>query len=146
MKQNWAIHAAGSYLAMGELLKRGAEAYASQDNMGKNRSVVLVQSHNLKRIKINTIDWPSHKTVTCEHLAGFDAIIIVLLDSNHARSRFYVFPIGDIGILTAENPKMIGGSHVLMMSQHSMAGHLERYEDNWDIVLEKQGLKIAVDA
>jgi len=64
MENNRSVSAAiGEYLVLGELLKRGAEAYLAHGKTQKDWDVVLVHSDRPKRVQVKTIDWPKQLAV-----------------------------------------------------------------------------------
>jgi hypothetical protein len=63
-RKNRSVSAAiGEHLVLGELLKRGAEAYLAHGETQKGWDIVLVHRGSPLRVQVKTIDWPTHKTV-----------------------------------------------------------------------------------
>lgn len=125
------LSAIGGHLVLGELLKRGAEVYVAHSDRREALELVLVGASRARRIQVRTLDWPGQKAVNCGHLAGSDILVVVLLDKEHPRSRFFVFPVPDLGLMTAHNPDHLAGHRVILMSRKSVDLHLARYEDDW---------------
>jgi hypothetical protein len=137
MTSNRSVSAAiGEYLVLGELLKRGSEAYLAHGETQKGWDLVIVRESAPKRVQVKTIDWPSQQAVNGNLTDGFDFLVVVLLDRTNARSRFFVFPINVLdALISAPNNKRTGGKRTLTMSKKSMSEKLSAYEDNWSILL-----------
>lgn len=137
MTNNRSVSAAiGEHLALGELLKRGAEAYLAHGETQKGWDVVIVKGHGAKRVQVKTINWPKQHTVNGKLTDGFDFLVVVLLDRSNPRSRFFVFPVELLAAhLSAININRKSGNRTITMSKKSMAGALEKYEDNWSVLL-----------
>ena len=137
MANNRSVSAAiGEYLVLGELLKRDAEAYLAHGETQKGWDVVLVHEYGSKRVQVKTIDWPNQLAVNGTLTNGFDFLVVVLLNRENPRSRFFVFQDKDLEpLISAHNEKRAGGKRTLTMSKKSMAGHLKKFEDNWRVLL-----------
>lgn len=126
--------ATGEYLVLGELLKRGAEAYLAHGESQKGWDIVLLDQNGTKRIQVKTIDWPKHKAVNGDLTSGFDYLVVVLLNRPNARSRFFVFERQDLEALISPIGKVrTNGKRTLTMSNKSILGHLAIKEDSWPI-------------
>lgn len=126
--------ATGEYLVLGELLKRGAEAYLAHGESQKGWDIVLLGENGTKRIQVKTIDWPRHKAVNGDLTSGFDYLVVVLLDRPNPRSRFFVFESQGLESLISPIGKTrINGKRTLTMSNKSILGHLAMKEDNWPL-------------
>ncbi len=137
MTNNRSVSAAiGEHLALGELLKRGVEAYLAHGETQKGWDVVLVKDNSTKRVQVKTIDWPKQHAVNGKLTDGFDFLVVVLLDRDNPRSRFFIFPIAALeDILSAPNTDRKSGNRTITMSKKAMAGALAKYEDNWRVLL-----------
>ena len=137
MISNRSVSAAiGEYLVLGELLKRGSEAYLAHGETQKGWDVVIVHESAPKRVQVKTIDWPTQLAVNGNLTEGFDFLVVVLLDRENPRSRFFVFPVSVLDyLISAPNTKRAGGKRTLTMSKKSMAEKLSGYEDNWNVLL-----------
>ncbi|KAA0219995.1 MAG: hypothetical protein H3C58_11870 [Fimbriimonadaceae bacterium] len=130
--------ATGEYLVLGELLKRNVEAYLAHGETQKGWDVVVIDSSGAKRVQVKTIDWPRQLAVNGTLTEGFDYLVVVLLDRENPRSRFFIFSCDELGsFLSAPNESRAGGKRTLTMSRKSMSGHLSVYEDNWKAILQK---------
>lgn len=136
MKNNRSVSAAiGEYLVLGELLKREAEAYLAHGETQKGWDVILVKGNDIKRIQVKTIDWPKGHAVSGKLTDGFDFLVVVLLDRNNPRSRFFVFPVTELdALLSSPNSERKSGNRTLTMSIKALAGTLSQYEDNWKVL------------
>lgn len=137
MNNNRSVSAAiGEYLVLGELLKRGSETYLAHGETQKGWDVVIVQETAPKRVQVKTIDWPNQLAVNGNLTDGFDFLVVVLLDREKPRSRFFVFPVSVLdSLISAPNKERVGGKRTLTMSKRAMAERLKDYEDNWQVLL-----------
>lgn len=137
MTNNRSVSAAiGEYLVLGELLKRNVEAYLAHGETQKGWDLVIVRDMGAKRVQVKTIDWPNQLAVNGNLTEGFDYLVVVLLDRRNPRSRFFVFSCHELDdLISAPNANRSGGKRTLTMSQKSMTGRIQNYEDNWDILL-----------
>lgn len=137
MSTNRSVSAAiGEYLVLGELLKRGVEAYLAHGETQKGWDAVIVHEDTPKRVQVKTIDWPKQYAVNGTLTEGFDFLVVVLLDRENPRSRFFVFPVNDLdALLSAPNANRTGGKRTLTMSKKAMNTGLKDYEDEWSVLL-----------
>jgi hypothetical protein len=137
MTINSSISAAiGEYLTLGELLKRGVEAYLAHGETQKGWDIVIVSDTTHARVQVKTIDWPTKNAVNGNLTEGFDFLVVVLLDRGKPRSRFFVFSLADIEpLLSTENIARTDGKRTLTMSGTAINSNLKKYEDNWDAVV-----------
>lgn len=137
MKNNRSLSAAtGEYLVLGELLKRGAEAYLAHGETQKGWDIVIVHDTGLRRVQVKTIDWPNQLAVNGTLTSGFDFLVVVLLDRKNQRSRFFVFSAQKLGtLISAENPNRAGGKRTLTMSKRAITAQLKSHEDDWPVLL-----------
>jgi hypothetical protein len=137
MISNSSVSAAiGEYLTLGELLKRGAEAYLAHGETQKGWDALIVKDGTNKRVQVKTIDWPNQKAVNGNLTSGFDYLVVVLIDKANPRSRFFVFDVADMDcLISAPNPNRKDSKRTLTMSNSAISSSLENYEDNWSILL-----------
>lgn len=137
MKTNRSVSAAiGEYLVLGELLKRNVEAYLAHGETQKGWDVVIMTGDRIKRVQVKTIDWPTQLAVNGKFTKGFDYLVVVLLDREKPRSRFFIFEPTELNeLISKPNESRVGGNRTLTMSQRSISGHLKEHEDNWNILL-----------
>lgn len=137
MTNNRSVSAAiGEYLVLGELLKRGSEAYLAHGETQKGWDLVIVHEISPKRVQVKTIDWPNQAAVNGNLTEGFDFLVVVLLDRANPRSRFFIFPVGEMdSLISAPNKNRAGGKRTLTMSKKSMETKFFVYEDSWNILL-----------
>lgn len=138
MAKNKSVSAAiGEYFVLGELLKKGAEAYLAHGETQKDWDIVIVHENGTKRVQVKTIDWPSRCAVNGKFKGNFDFLVVVLLDTKKPRSRFFVFQHQVIEpLLSSYNEKRAGGKRTLTMSEKAVSGDLAQYEDNWSTLLQ----------
>lgn len=133
------IHAAaGEYLVLGELLKRGKEAYLAQGPTQKGWDIIIAadseQCIQNKRIQVKTIDWPNRYTVQINLSSGFDFLVVVLLDKANQRSRFLIFDEESIEqYLSEENPDRQDRNRTMTISRQN-CNELSQYEDSWNLL------------
>lgn len=133
------IHAAaGEYLVLGELLKRGKEAYLAQGPTQKGWDIIIVSDPGRcdqnKRIQVKTIDWPELHAVQINPSNDFDFLVVVLLDKANLRSRFLIFNRESIEPhLSKENPNRKDLNRTMTIPGQNL-NELSQYEDNWDLL------------
>jgi len=135
MKNNRSVSAAiGEYLVLGELLKRNVEAYLAHGATQKSWDIVIFTGNATKRVQVKTIDWPDQLAVN-GNFQDFDYLVVVLLDRQNPRSRFFVFDQAELdGMLSATNDAR-GQKRTLTMSQKALALRLSGHEDRWKILI-----------
>lgn len=133
MTSNRSVSAAiGEYLVLGELLKRGAEAYLAHGEGQKGWDIVLLLGGKIKRIQVKTIDWPKYSAVNGNLTSGFDYLVVVLLDRANQRSRFFIFKCSDFeSLISPVHSNRLDGKRTLTMSKKSIEGTLASKEDDW---------------
>lgn len=136
MNNNRSVSAAiGEYLVLGELLKRNIEACLAHGETQKGRDVVIVTNESTRRVQVKTIDWPNQLAVNGNFSDGFDYLVVVLLDQQNPRSRFFVFKHEELDdLLSAPNENRAGGKRTLTMSQKAMDSRVKTHEDNWKVL------------
>lgn len=137
MSGNSSVSAAiGEYLTLGELLKRGAEAYLAHGETQKGWDAVIVKDGINKRVQVKTINWPKQQAVNGNLTSDFDYLVVVLIDNDNPRSRFFIFDVTDMdSLISAPNPNRKDKKRTLTMSKSAISSILKNYEDNWDILL-----------
>jgi hypothetical protein len=129
---------AGEHLVLGELLKRGVEAYLAHGKSQPGWDIAVVNPGGVPlRVQVKAIDWPAYCAVNGTLDSGFDILVIVLLNGE-ARSRFLIIPIGELQqYLSQKNEARRGGKRTLTVGKnfhaHS-AKNLKQYEDKWSYV------------
>ena len=136
MNNNRSVSAAiGEYLVLGELLKRGIEAYLAHGETQKGWDVVIFTNESTKRVQVKTIDWPNQHAVNGNFTDGFDYLVVVLLDKLNPRSRFFVFKLEELEVLlSAPNKQRLGGKRTLTMSKKTMDSRVKLHEDCWQVL------------
>lgn len=126
--------ATGEYLALGEMLKRGIEAYLAHGQTQKGWDIVVLSaSHEVKRIQVKTIDWPSKRAVNGNFIDGFDFLVVVLLNRESPRSQFLVFPVADLNaLISAPSETRKNKARTLTISNTAMENSLKKYKDQWE--------------
>ncbi|MCA8029563.1 hypothetical protein [Burkholderia cepacia] len=137
MNNNRSVSAAiGEYLVLGELLKRNIEAYLAHGETQKGWDVVIVTNESTRRLQVKTIDWPNQLAVNGNFTDGFDYLVVVLLDRENPRSRFFVFEHWELdALLSTPNGERRDGKRTLTMSLKSIESRVKLHEDNWKILL-----------
>jgi hypothetical protein len=126
---------AGEHLVLGELLKRGVEAYQAHGKTQPGWDIAVVNPGSVpQRVQVKAIDWPTHVAVNGTLDSGFDVLVVVLLNGE-ARSRFLVIPIGELQQhLSQVNSARKNGKRTLTVGKnfHDHATkNLQQYEDKW---------------
>lgn len=136
MNSNRSVSAAiGEYLVLGELLKRDIEAYLAHGETQKGWDVVICTNESTRRVQVKTIDWPKRQAVNGHFTDGFDYLIVVLLNRQNHRSRFFVFERKELDILLSRpNRDRRDGKRTLTMSQKFIESSVKHHEDNWEIL------------
>lgn len=136
MNNNRSVSAAiGEHLVLGELLKRNIEAYLAHGATQKGWDIVLCTNEGTQRVQVKTIDWPRQMAVNGKFEEGFDFLVVVLLDRQNPRSRFFVFERERLDTLLSKlNEKRLNGSRTLTMSEIGIESKMKNDEDNWDIL------------
>jgi len=132
--------AIGECFVLGELLKRGHEAYKSNGDVQAGWDIVVVDSERENPdprilIQVKTIDWPEQSSVNIANAGGYDYLVVVLLDRTNPRSRFFIFEATIVdSLLSPVNDKRTDKKRTLTMSRKAVAEKLAQYEDNWSII------------
>ena len=133
------IHAAaGEYLVLGELLRRGRMAFLAQGPTQIGWDIIIVpdseQCDHNKKIQIKTIDWPCRNAVQINLNNNFDFLVVVLLNREDRMSRFLICTKEDIEPhLSPENSCRGDKNRTLNITKDRLTA-LCTYEDNWDLL------------
>lgn len=135
---NGSVSAAiGEYLVLGELLKRGHEAYLAHGETQKGWDLVIIHDSGSMRVQVKTIDWPSQLAVNGNLTDGFDFLVVVLIDRDSPRSRFFGFPVKALdALISSPNEDRKDGKRTLTMSRRAIDENLKEYEDRWPLLAE----------
>ena len=130
--------ACGEHLVLGELLRKGIEAYLAHGPTHKGWDILVRHpDEKWKKVEVKTIDWPDRKAVQINLDICFDVLIIVLLDKKKARSRFLVLAKSDV----ESHPSHRSGdrrdnNRTLTISSacdcDDVVDEFKYYEDKWD--------------
>lgn len=127
--------AAGEYLVLGELLKRGNLAFLAQGPTQPDWDILVVTNCTNRRVQVKTVDWPcsKNKAANFRFPLEFDYVVIVLLQRNKKRSRFFLLKKDEIEQhLSVPNPSRKGGQRTLTISDAKLK-ELKSNEDNWEM-------------
>lgn len=126
---------AGEHLVLGEILKRGAEAYLAHGKTQPGWDIAVVNpGANPVRVQVKAINWPHDCAVNGSFDEGFDVLVVVLLNGEQ-QSRFLVIPHADLEPhLSRPNEDRKGGKRTLTVGKN-FEGHktkdLKKYEGKW---------------
>jgi len=135
MNNNRSVSAAiGEYLVLGELLKRNVEAYLAHGATQKSWDLAIFTGSGTERVQVKTIDWPAQLAVN-GNFTGFDYLVVVLLDRQNPRSRFFVFHQAELDALLSAPTAARGQKRTLTMSQIALTSRVSSHEDNWKILI-----------
>ncbi|WP_411884701.1 hypothetical protein [Polaromonas sp. YR568] len=130
--------AAGEHLVLGQLLRLGVSAYLAQGPTQKGWDIIFKLGSDLKTVQVKTIGWPKEKAVNGSLTAGFDFLIVVLLDRDGPHPRYLILAAADVEqYLSRENPeRKVKGRRTLTVSNHKLetGGTLQKHENNWSIL------------
>ena len=135
--------AAGEHLVLGELLRRGIEAYLAQGPTQPGWDILTRRNGAFQKVQVKTIDWPAQGTVTIpsstimgNHRAQsdqtqcFDVMVVVLLCKEESRSRFLFLTPKEVRNQCAE-PENRNDNNRSMTIRKDL-GAFAQYEDKWD--------------
>ena len=130
--------AAGEYLVLGELLKRSNMAFLAQGPTQRGWDIIIVDKCNrqFKKIQVKAIDWPCSKNnaINLTTPFEFDYLVIVLLQRNKQRSRFFILTKEDAKqYLSKKNNKRKDKKQTITISNKNLKD-LGKKEDNWKIL------------
>ncbi|HSP77092.1 MAG TPA: hypothetical protein VLQ93_01085 [Myxococcaceae bacterium] len=108
--------AAGEHLVLGELLRRGQEAYLAQGAKQKHWDIVVIRTDkSILRISVKSCAWPLRTAIQIysedskDSEKHFDVLVIVLLNVEDPQSnpaRYLIIPHANVGSLLCErDPK-----------------------------------------
>lgn len=129
---------AGEHLVLGELLKRGTEAYLAHGKTQPGWDIAAINIHGkILRIQVKAINWPLDCAVNGKFHAHFDILIIVLLNGND-QTRFLVIPQSNLDqYLSAPNPDKRGLTRTLTIGKNfknHTSKSLINYENDWSAI------------
>lgn len=132
---------AGEHLVLGELLKRGVEAYQAHGKTQPGWDIAVVNPGGKPlRVQVKAIDWPNYGAVNGTLDAGFDVLVVVLLNGE-GPTRFLIIPVGDLEQhLSAVNAERKNRKRTLTVGknfeEHSTK-NLKQYENEWSHITSK---------
>lgn len=126
---------AGEHLVLGEILKRGVEAYLAHGKTQPGWDIAVVNPGGSPlRVQVKAIDWPTRGAVNGNLDSGFDVLVVVLLNGE-ARSRFLIIPIRELQkYLPQKNSARQNGKRTLTVGKNfhtHTTKDLKQYEDAW---------------
>lgn len=138
--------AAGEFLVLGELLRRGIEAYLAQGPTQPGWDIIVRKNDAFTKVQVKTIDWPAYTAVNIKTSTvrghddqsdaeqHFDVMVVVLLQwkqphSGKPHSRFLMLTPEEIQCHWTE-PKKTRSEWTLTVSKDLAS--LQSYEDAWD--------------
>ncbi len=128
--------AIGEYFVLGEILKRGMEAFLANGNTQKGWDIAVITENGVKRIQVKTINWPESKAVNGNFL-NFDFLVVVLLNNQEPRSRFFIFDKKEIEpLLSPLNENRKNKSRTITFSGLFTKKH-SKSEDAWGKIPNK---------
>lgn len=134
--------AAGEHLALGEILKRGREAYLAHGMTQKGWDIAVVNPCGEPlRVQVKSLAWPDYGAVNGKFDEGFDVLVVVLLNRSSS-SRFLVIPHSDLqSRLSAPNPdsKRGAGTRTLTVGKSFETDEkkqLAQFENAWSNVID----------
>lgn len=131
--------AAGEHLVLGQLLRIGVTAYLAQGPTQKGWDIIFRRDDQLLTVQVKTISWPKEKAINGKLTSGFDFLVAVLLDKDNPYPRYLVLEAAEVEPhLSPENPdRKSKGMRTLTVSSKKLqeGGSLQRYENNWKIML-----------
>lgn len=120
---------------LGELLKRGVEAYLAHGKSQPGWDIAVVNPGGAPlRVQVKAINWPTNGAVNGVLDSGFDVLVVVLLNGE-APSRYLIIPIRELQQhLSQKNEARRGSKQTLNVGKnfhaHSVK-NLKQYEDKW---------------
>ncbi|WNG19334.1 hypothetical protein [Cystobacter fuscus] len=126
---------AGEHLVLGEILKRGVEAYLAHGKTQPGWDIAVVNPGNVPiRVQVKAINWPHDTAVNGKFDAGFDVLVVVLLNGEN-QSRYLVIPHSALEPhLSPSNPGR-GGERTLTVGKNyetHVSKDLKQYEGKWE--------------
>ena len=128
---------AGEHLVLGELLRRGHEAYLAQGETQKGWDIVLLKETGKNiRIQVKSIDWPNEAAINGKFESGFDLLVAVLHDRANT-VRYLIIPQPELEpLISAPNRNRDGGQRTLTVGKNFVSHsekNLSQYEGAWDL-------------
>lgn len=130
---------AGEHLVLGEILKRGAEAYLAHGKTQPGWDIAVVNPGGTPvRVQVKAINWPTDCAVNGSFEEGFDVLVVVLLNDER-QSRFLVIPHAVLEPhLSRPNEKRKGGKRTLTVGKNFESHKdkdLKKYEGKWGYIV-----------
>jgi len=130
---------AGEHLVLGEILKRGREAYLAHGKTQPGWDIAVVNPGGTPlRVQVKAINWPIDCAVNGRFEDGFDVLVVVLLN-RESQSLFLIIPHGKLEPhLSRPNASRSGGKRTLTVGKN-YATHpskdLKQFEGAWDHII-----------
>lgn len=130
---------AGEHLVLGEILKRGAEAYLAHGKTQPGWDIAVVNPGGTPlRVQVKAINWPVDCAVNGSFEDGFDVLVVVLLNAEE-QSRFLIIPRGQLEPhLSRPNATRNGGKRTLTVGKKYMdhpTKDLRQFEGKWNYII-----------
>jgi hypothetical protein len=130
---------AGEHLVLGEILKRGREAYLAHGKTQPGWDIAVVNPVGaVLRVQVKAINWPVDCAVNGSFEEGFDVLVVVLLNGDE-QSRFLIIPYAELAPrLSRPNAIRSGGKRTLTVGKnyatHPTKGLL-KFEGMWNHII-----------
>ena len=130
---------AGEHLVLGEILKRGAEAYLAHGKTQPGWDIAVVNPGRTPlRVQVKAINWPVDCAVNGSFEEGFDVLVVVLLNGED-QSYFLIIPHAELEpYLSRPNAERSGGKRTLTVGKN-YATHetknLKQFEGMWKHII-----------
>ena len=133
---------AGEHLVLGEILKRGSEAYLAHGITQPGWDIAVVNPVGLPlRVQVKAINWPIDCAVNGGFDEGFDVLVVVLLNGVK-QSRFLIIPSDELEPhLSRPNPERRGSHRTLTVGKRfedHATKDLKQYEDKWKYIINPE--------
>ena len=123
--------AAGEHLVLGELLKRHVDAFLTNGRTQKGWDILVVEPCGFKKVQVKAIDWPKSTPVNVSSAMGFDAMVVVLLQTSKKRSRFLILTAEEVqGHWTTPKPGRTDNNCTMTVPKNLRG--FGCHEDRWD--------------
>jgi len=130
---------AGEHLVLGEILKRGVEAYLAHGKTQPGWDIAVVNPGGTPlRVQVKAINWPTDCAVNGSFEDGFDVLVVVMLNGEN-QSRYLVIPHSKLGpYLSRPNVQRNGGKRTLTVGKNyetHLTKNLKQFEGKWQHIL-----------
>lgn len=130
---------AGEHLVLGEILKRGAEAYLAHSKTQPGWDIAVVNPGGSPlRVQLKAINWPDDCAVNGSFEEGFDVLVVVLLNGERP-SSFLIIPHDQLDPhLSRPNPTRGGGKRTLTVGKNyamHQTKDLQQFEGRWNHII-----------